>query len=208
MVQTLERGFFTFEKNIQGYNLFELEERLGFEKGRLKQGADFYLLNKPHSTDYFDVFGTTETAEHRFPKDAFQQQNQPTQKDLHLQRFQYERLIKVVPLKIHIEAARQHLTESEYQVLKDIKFGTYDDIQRVWEEKFQFDTNSLGKLARMFKLGYDTMRRDDLNDKLYPPAKVGGIEQWKMKYPIMASRICRLVSYTKARYGLIEVISK
>lgn len=207
-LSTFEKGFFTLEKNIKGCSLFEIEDRLGYAKGRLQQGADFYLIKTPHNTDAFDIYGTTETAEHRFPKDDFLKHNQPTQKEKALELFKNERLIKVVPLKIHIEAAKSHLTEREYLILKEIKFGSYDDIQRVWEEKFQFDRDSLGKLAQMFKLGNDVMKRESLNDMLYPPAKVQGIDQWKMKYPLLATRIYRIINYTQARYGLIEIVSR
>ena len=62
------RGFVTDEKFIQGQSLQEIERRLGFHSGRLRQGAVFVLLNGYPSLNSFMIRGYSQVAGHHFDR--------------------------------------------------------------------------------------------------------------------------------------------
>jgi len=115
------KGYFTLEKDLINQRLFEIEDKLGYQKEGLKQGADFYLLSTPTSPHDFEILGTS-----LFPGDSIEKAllkkslNSVRTKREHIQKFRNKRLIKVVPLQIHMEAMRQFLSEKEYTLIQEI----------------------------------------------------------------------------------------
>jgi hypothetical protein len=59
-------GFITQEKFLRGKNLSELEDLLGFQKGRLKEGAVILALKQLPAAEQFDFGGYTQVADHHF----------------------------------------------------------------------------------------------------------------------------------------------
>jgi hypothetical protein len=60
------KGFVTQEKFINGKSLSELERILGFQAGRLNEGAVFYALKQLPMPEQFEFKGYTQVAEHHF----------------------------------------------------------------------------------------------------------------------------------------------
>lgn len=60
--KTQRAGFVTRQINIQGQTLEEIENRLGFHKGRLSQGAYFLVAEELPSADGFDFAGYSQVA--------------------------------------------------------------------------------------------------------------------------------------------------
>lgn len=59
------KGFITDEKFLRGQSLSEIEKRLGFHKGRLKNGATFCLVDYPH-INAFSFRGYSQVAGHHY----------------------------------------------------------------------------------------------------------------------------------------------
>jgi hypothetical protein len=59
-------GFITQEKFLRGKSLSELEDLLGFQKGRLADGAIILALKQLPAAEQFDFGGYTQVADHHF----------------------------------------------------------------------------------------------------------------------------------------------
>lgn len=196
------KGFFTIERTLLNKNLAEMESLLGYEKGRLKQGADIFILTPPTKTSDFEIMGTTIFPGHRFEGSNLHNAiNSVEKKEELLKLFQRQRLIKVVPLQIHMEAMRKFLTEQEYLILKDTdtKGKSTKTILAQLKGIFQNNLATFDKIKHNFARSQEIYRRDNINDSLYPSANIG-IGQWKMNKTVPARCVCRLTDYIDDRY--------
>jgi hypothetical protein len=64
------KGCITQERYIKGKTLPELERLLGFNQGRLSNGAVVAVLIQMPTEQQFDLLGYSQVAEHRFNGDA------------------------------------------------------------------------------------------------------------------------------------------
>lgn len=67
---TSVRGCFTQEKFLKGRSLSEIEDILGFHKGRLSKGMKIVALENVPNSSQFDFLGYSNIAEHKFDKET------------------------------------------------------------------------------------------------------------------------------------------
>lgn len=197
------RGFFTLEEHLLDHSLSEMENLLGYSKGRLKQGADIFILQPPTHTYDFDRMGTSVFPGHRFGgSNLYHAINGEEKKEHDMKLFQRKRLVKVVPLMIHLEAMRRFLTEKEYFLLKDthVPGKTAKEIMAEWKKTFAKNPTMLAKIERDFARSKEIYQRQNINDELYPMASGSGVPQWELKTTVLARCECRLTDYTGDRY--------
>lgn len=202
-IQLPVRGFFTLEEHLLDHSLSEIESLLGYNKGRLRQGADIFILQPPAHTYDFDRMGTSVFPGHRFGGSKLQQAiNGDEKKEHDMKIFQRKRLAKVVPLTIHLEAMRRFLTEREYILLKDtyVPGKTAKETMAEWKRVFAKDPAMLTKIERDFARSSEIYQRQNINDELYPMGAGWGVPQWELKSSVMARCECRLTDYTGDRY--------
>lgn len=201
-IPTYVRGFFTLEKDLLNKSLFEMESLLGYEKGRLRQGADILILSPPSRATDFEIMGTTMFPGHKFENSPLQQSiNGDSKKQRDLSIFRKKRLIKVAPLQIHLEAMKKYLTTDEYYVLKDTdtKGKSKRDILQELRKRFSSSSETLKKIEKNFDKSQEIYQRQGINDKLYPSAS-RGIYQWRLNTTVRARCVCRLTNYHEDRY--------
>ena len=92
------KGYFTVERNIMGATLAELEQKLGFRRGRLALGARVLALQRRPAVGEFVVGGSTRlsAAEGLIPRDQRRSVAIP-------HAWLNQRLVKVVPKLPHSE---------------------------------------------------------------------------------------------------------
>lgn len=201
-IPTYVRGFFTLERDLLNKSLFEMESLLGYQKGRLKQGADILILNPPTKATDFEVMGTTVFPGHKFENSPLQKSiNSNAKKERDLSIFRRQRLIKVAPLQIHLEAMKEYLTTEEYQILKDTdtKGKSSTVILRELKSRFGSNSETLKIIEANFEKSKAIYKRQTINDKLYPSAR-RGIYQWRLNTNVRARCVCRLTNYHQDRY--------
>ena len=93
------KGYFTIESNIRGLTSSEIEQKLGFRKGRLSSGARIFVLMREPSPAEFEPAGST----------FFPHRNGLNINDLTKTKFRPgawfgERLVKVEPVLPHSAA--------------------------------------------------------------------------------------------------------
>jgi len=204
-IPTYVRGFFTLEKDLLNKSLFEMEDLLGYEKGRLKQGADILILNPPTRATDFEIMATTVFPGHKFENSPLHQSiNGNSKKERDLSIFRQKRLIKVVPLQIHLEAMRKYLNDEEYYILKDTntRGKSTKIVLKELRERFRNSPETLQIIESNFKESAQLYQRNKINDALYPSAK-RGIYQWKLNTSVRARCVCRITSYMQDRYTRI-----
>ena len=202
-LEVTQSGFFTFEESIIGLNLHEIEDTLGFQKGRLKQGADIYLLDSPLRISDFDIMATTLFPGHQFEKsNLIKSVNTESNKQKHLGWFRRKKLVKVVPLQIHMEAMRKYLTPEEYALVRDFnpKGVDFKKFKYNLLSRFQNHPETQAKIKKDLSQRRDILRRDSINDKLYPSSTRGHVYQWSLNCETPARYVCRLVDYTEDKY--------
>jgi|GEM_PF-2402348 len=198
------RGYFTLEKHLIDLNLSQIEDKLGYEKGRLKQGADFYILSPPNHPSDFEVLGTSVFPGHRFEDSNLQKTiNSQDRKSQDLNLFRRKRIIKVVPLQIHIEAMRKYLKEEEYNLIKDVSTYGYsinEFIQNI-QARYRNNTTLVRQIQENFAKASDIYKhRTDINDTMYPSATGGGVPQWRLNRTLPGRCVCRLTDYYEDIY--------
>lgn len=198
------RGYFTLEKYLVDLNLYQIEDKLGYEKGRLKQGADFYILSPPNHPSDFEVLGTSVFPGHRFEDSNLQKTiNNQDKKRRDLNLFRRKRIIKVVPLQIHIEAMRKYLKDEEYHLIKDINthgMSQTEFLQSI-QAKYRNNTTLIRQIQENFAKVNDIYKhRTDINDSMYPSATGGGVPQWKLNRTLPGRCVCRLTDYHEDIY--------
>ena len=201
-IPTYVKGFFTLERDLLNKNLFEMESLLGYQKGRLKQGADILILSPPTRATDFEVMGTTVFPGHKFENSPLQQSiNSNSKKERDLSIFRRQRLIKVAPLQIHMDAMKKYLTEEEYLILKDTdtKGKSKHAILKELRSRFKSNAETLKIIEQNFDKSQEIYQRQAINDKLYPSAR-RGIYQWRLNTKVRARCVCRLTSYYQDRY--------
>lgn len=200
------RGYFTLEKHLLNRSLSEMEDILGYNKGRLKQGADFFILSPPSRPSDFDVMGTSVFQGHRFENSNLQKtinSNDKKHKDISI--FRRKRPIKVVPLQIHLDALRPFISEKEYHVIREIETTGLTTKALINEIRRRFRDNGLllqqleQNIAQRANV-YKAVRADGVDDYLYPSAKGSGVPQWKLNVALPARCVCRMTDYTEDRY--------
>ncbi len=197
------RGFFTLEEDIIDLSLSEMEDLLGYAKGRLKQGADIFILQPPLHTNDFDRMATTVFQGHRFSgSNLFHAINGDGKKEEDLKLFKRKRLAKVVPVTIHLDAMRKFLTREEYDILldTDTKGKTVKEILADVRRAFARSPETVAKIENNFARSKEIYHRRDINDELYPPAQWTGAPQWQLKTLVLGRCVCRLLDYTADRY--------
>lgn len=197
------KGYFTLEKDLLNKSLFEMETLLGFETGRLRQGADILILQPPTSVADFEIMGTTVFPGHRMEDSPLHKSiNSNSKKEEDLRSFRRKRLLKVIPLTIHLEAMRKHLNPEEYQILKDTdrKGKSSSVLLKELRNRFKNSPKTIGIIERNFMKSEEIYERVSINDELYPSAK-RGIYQWKLNRNILARCVCRLTNYHKDIYS-------
>lgn len=194
------KGFFTLEKSLLNKNLVEMEGLLGYEKGRLQQGADIFIIAPPTKVHEFEIMATSMFPGHKFDGSPLHQTiNTENHKQDDLSTFRRQRLIKVVPLQIHTEAMRKYVTDREYQALTSANSKNMKELMDV----FRDNPTVLNKLKEDIALSKDIFTRDDINDRLYPSANLGSVEQWKLNVGMRARCVCRMTDYRDDRYSRI-----
>ncbi len=197
------KGFFTLEEDLLDCSLTEMEDLLGYSKGRLKQGADIFILEAPTQTTDFDRMATSVFPGHRFSgSNLFHAVNGNEKKEHDLRLFQRKRLIKVAPLIIHLEAMRSFLTREEYDLLKDTNTHgkSVREIIAEFKKTYPKNTDMLTKIEQNFAKSREIYDRKDINDELYPSAIGSGVPQWKLNAPVLGRCVCRMTDYTGDRY--------
>ncbi len=203
-IPTQVYGFFTLEKYLIGLSLYEIEGILGYEQGRLKQGADFYIVTPPNHASDFDRYGTSVFPGHKFENSNLQNAiNTNEKRNEDLSTFRRKRLIKVIPLQMHIEAMAKYLSREDYQLIREVKtYGrseqeVIDHINLMYRDNFEL----IQQVKSAFALASDIYKKNkSINDEMYPSAKDSGVPQWKLKRGMPARCICRLTDYTQDRY--------
>ena len=197
------KGYFTLEKDLLNKTLYEMERLLGYQKGRLKQGADILILKAPKRTSDFAIMGTTLFPGHRLEKTSLNRaMNGEESKLKSLELFKRERLIKVVPLTIHVAAMKPYLSSEEYTILREINTIDRDKEEIIQELKDRgLNDNSLlvKQLKENYRLVDKLYKRQKISDNLYPSAK-RAIYQWRLLSAIQGRCVCRMTNYRKDRY--------
>ena len=197
------RGFFTLENELLDSSLSEMEDLLGYSKGRLKQGADIFILHPPAHPSDFDRMGTSVFPGHQFSgSNLYHAINSNGKKEEDLRTFQRKRLIKVVPLTIHLDAMRKFLSEVEYNLLKDTNTNgkSVKEVIAELKKAFAKHPETVAKIDQDFAKSKEIYQRRDINDELYPSATGSGVMQWELKTTVLARCVCRMTDYTGDRY--------
>lgn len=107
------KGFFTTQVYLQGQNLAEIERRVGFDSGRLSQGAWFAAAIQLPGPDDFELAGYSLVPAHRTvekygdinnPKTDWEKEGYLRRKKLAITQWELSglhRLIKVIPMIGH-----------------------------------------------------------------------------------------------------------
>lgn len=99
------RGCITQEKYIKGRSLSEIEDILGFHKGRLSTGMKVAVLEHKPTTNDFDFLGYSNVAGHNFNQANLDKLNVAQLKKLVVEEVFTtsgpDRLIKVLPVTGH-----------------------------------------------------------------------------------------------------------
>jgi hypothetical protein len=105
---TSVRGCFTQEKYLKGRSLSEIEDILGFHKGRLSKGMKIVALENVPSANQFEFLGYSTIAEHKHDKDALKKFDINKLKQMVINEsfatFGPNRLVKVLPAIGHSTA--------------------------------------------------------------------------------------------------------
>ncbi len=196
------RGFFTLVEELIDCSLSQMEELLGYSRGRLKQGADIVILQPPLHPYDFDRMATSVFQGHRLSgSNLFHAINGEDKKMEDLRMFQRKRIVKVIPLMIHLEAMRTFLSEAEYDVLKETntKGQSIREITGQWQVAFRDSPLAYGRMLQIFN-NTDKLFRQRVNDALYPMALGSGVRQWELKTEVAGRVVCRMTDYSVDRY--------
>jgi hypothetical protein len=193
-------GYFTLEKDLLNCSLVEMEQRLGYSAGRIKQGADIFILESPSNTSDFDYMGTTMFPAHRLESTGLGNSlNSDKAKHVYLRWFREHRLIKVVPLTTHLEAMKSLIDPKDYAILKDIELfakGKSDgEVKQELLRRFDHATETKALIMSHFKKKDAIKKREDINDELYPPALGACVPQWKLNMPVNGRCLFRMTDY-------------
>ncbi|MEO0776541.1 MAG: hypothetical protein AAFW73_27235 [Bacteroidota bacterium] len=217
-------GYFTLEESLVGYNLERIEDLLGYEGGRLRQGADFYTFYSPNGVDGFVRAATTAFPGDRLLKSFLGQRiNTRSKRQEDLQLLRRKRLIKVVPIEPHFKAIRKHflrlveakkISSEELAILDDLlqqgrsPEGYVNFVKRAYPRNKglirQLEDN-LAKIKPLYEpqldeLGYVINNHMDklgssINNRMYPMALNGSVRQWKLTKPVLGRCLCRITHY-------------
>ena len=204
------RGSFTVERPLIGHNLVEIERMLGYQAGRLKQGADFYILDPPSSIQQFEIMGTTAIPEHHFRNSQMEAAlNTDEVKEAHLSFFKTSveaTLMKVVPLQIHVEAMARYLSFEDYQLLKHWDrpggLSRRQYLENIAREQGRHHP-LYAQVERLFNEVADIFKENqDVNDHLYPSAGHRSVLAWKTKgsWSLPGRLVCRMTDYRRDLY--------
>ncbi len=131
-----QAGFVTKQINIQGHTLAEIEKRLGFHKGRLRNGAYFLVAEELPSNSGFLFAGYTQVADHRTAK-IYGNINDPKDPGGDIKKRNVKRtwslhgsarLVKVVPVikhNEHMNLDKQYMPGSgipQWKLIKPVRF--------------------------------------------------------------------------------------
>ena len=181
-----------------------MEGLLGYEAGRLKQGADFYILSPPNHLSDFERFATSVFPGHKFAGSNLQNAiNSDGKKQEDLSTFRRKRLIKVVPLQIHIEALAKYLPPQDYQLIREVSAYGKSESELIAEisQRYRNNTTLIEQVKRNFALAKEIYQRsEEANDQMYPPAYRGSVPQWRLNTLTMARCVCRMTDYQEDIY--------
>jgi hypothetical protein len=201
------KGFFTLEKFLINKTLNEIEGLLGYHRGRLKQGADIYLLSPPNNPGDFERFGTSVFPGHKFDGSNLQKAiNSDGKKEEDLSVFRRKRIIKVVPLQIHIEAMAKYLSPEDYQLIREVNAYGKSEQELIREITHRYRNNAtlIQEVKRNFALAKEVYQKNEqVNDELYPSAYGGSVPQWRLNVLLPGRCVCRMTDYYIDRYQKI-----
>ncbi|MEL6638566.1 MAG: hypothetical protein AAFW73_21640 [Bacteroidota bacterium] len=197
-------GYFTLEKSLVGYNLERIEGLLGYERGRLRQGADFYTFYSPNGVDGFERAATTVFPGDRFLKSPLGQQiNTRTRRREDLQMLRRKRLIKVVPVESHFEAMRKYFSAEDFMVLDEMIRNSLSPREFLSMVKRNYShqprvirqvEKNYAAVQDLYEVQLDNQGRT-VNDLMYPMARGGSVLQWKLTKPVFGRCLCRITHY-------------
>lgn len=200
---TIYGGYFTFEHRLTGRTLAEIEGMLGFQKGRLIQGADFYVLEPPTRADQFEVVGTTAFSGEKLRRsNLYKSIDTPDARKKALSKFRSRSLMKVFPLEVHGAAFVKHLRNA-------IKLDRRDSQATLVQGPVQKYVDDLAtkyghSKAEAARIRNAVLSHNDIwqrvEEDMYPPAFQDAIEQYRASAPLTGRLICRMIGYESDVY--------
>ncbi|OLY94435.1 hypothetical protein SAMN05444008_10138 [Cnuella takakiae] len=99
------RGYITQERYLKYKSLPQMESLLGFQQGRLKEGAIVAVLDQMPAKSGFELAGYSQMAEHKIPKDFTKGLDTNKLKEILIKEVftltGEKRLVKVLPFSKH-----------------------------------------------------------------------------------------------------------
>ncbi|MEM9836469.1 MAG: hypothetical protein AAF828_08200 [Bacteroidota bacterium] len=196
---TTAGGYFTFEENILNKNLREIEDLLGFERSRLQEGADFYILTPPTQTNQFEVLGSTVFPGERFRASPLGQRvNSDDARMKALSKFRRKRLVKVFPLQAHPDAFYQHLKQlppAELKYFDQVSSMGGNPSAYIEQQSKRYGEKHfvVQRMREILETRNDIFQQ--LLDEMYPSATGWGVPQFNALVPLSGHFYCRMTGY-------------
>lgn len=172
-----------------------MEQRIGYNVGRLRNGAHVFILNAPVSIYDFESMGISAFPSHKLEGSPLSK-NMDTEgiRKKDLSKFRRKRLIKVIPILSHTAA----LVKAKTEKFKSLKYEP-GELKGINHE-------SNPSLLSMYNYQWQIQQAlyAQINDDLYPPSLHHPIPQWKLVNPVMARCVCTMDDYTLDVYRRMD----